>query len=139
MPGNTPRGIKYPTASDKIKDGSSPSALADDFKALAESADSSTAAAEGAAKAYADSGDTATLNTAKADASAKANKALADAKLDATAKANKAEDNARSYTDLIVKTSHLGVDSDGVPFIQYGSISHRILVDSDGTPYFEAR
>lgn len=41
---STPRGINYPTAADKIKDGTSPSALADDFKVLADSADASLTA-----------------------------------------------------------------------------------------------
>lgn len=86
MAGNTPRGLIHPTADDKIKDGTSPSALADDFKALADSADASIAAAEGAAKSYADSGDTSTLNAAKADATSKANNAKDAAISDASAK-----------------------------------------------------
>lgn len=41
---STPRGIKYPTSEDKIKDGTSPSALADDFAEAALSADSAITA-----------------------------------------------------------------------------------------------
>lgn len=51
---STPRGINYPTAADKIKDGTSPSALADDFKVLADSADASLTAGVQEAKSDAD-------------------------------------------------------------------------------------
>lgn len=44
MAASTPRGISYPTPGDKIKDGSSPSALADDFASLASSADAAITA-----------------------------------------------------------------------------------------------
>lgn len=39
LPDFTPGGIQFPLADDKIKDGTSPSALADNFKALATTAD----------------------------------------------------------------------------------------------------
>lgn len=44
MADTTPRGVRYPTELDKIKDGSSPSALADDFRDLAATADAAIAA-----------------------------------------------------------------------------------------------
>lgn len=44
MAASTPRGVNYPTADDKIKDGSSASALADDFAVLATSADAAITA-----------------------------------------------------------------------------------------------
>lgn len=52
MASNTPRGVQYPTELDKIKDGSSPSALADDFRDLAATTDA--AIADGVAEAVAD-------------------------------------------------------------------------------------
>lgn len=44
MAASTPRGLNHPTSEDKIKDGSSPSALADDFAVLASSADAAITA-----------------------------------------------------------------------------------------------
>lgn len=44
MADSTPRGLTHPTSEDKIKDGSSPSALADDFTVLASSADAAITA-----------------------------------------------------------------------------------------------
>lgn len=41
----TPKGIKYPIYADAVKSSSSPSALADDFRELAESADAAIASA----------------------------------------------------------------------------------------------
>lgn len=62
MAASTPRGINYPTSDDKIKDGSSPSALADDFAVLASSSDAAITAGVQEAK------DAAALDaTAKAD------------------------------------------------------------------------
>lgn len=49
----TPRGLDYPTSSDLIKDGSSASALADDFASLASSADSAITAGVEESKNYA--------------------------------------------------------------------------------------
>lgn len=68
MAASTPRGLNHPTSDDKIKDGSSPSALADDFAALASSADAAITAGVQEAK-----------DAASADASAK------DAAIDAKA------------------------------------------------------
>lgn len=68
MAASTPRGISYPTPDDKIKDGTSPSALADDFMGTATSADAAITAGVQEAK-----------DAASADASAK------DAAIDAKA------------------------------------------------------
>lgn len=75
MAASTPRGISYPTSEDKIKDGSSLSALADDFMGLATSADAAIAASAQEAK-----------DAAALDATAKADAAEQGAIDDATAK-----------------------------------------------------
>ena len=35
-------------------------------------------------------------------------------------------------------TSNLAIDSDGTPYIRYGSQTAKLLQDADGTPYYEA-
>lgn len=143
MAGNTPRGLVYPTSDDKIKDGTSPSALADDFRVLADSADAQIAAAEGAAKSYADSGDTSTLNAAKSDATTKANTAesnaksyadnrdaatLASAAADATAKANDAKWQRTLITDANTVTRAgtfpTGSSTANTPRAEGGELDH---------------
>lgn len=135
----TPRGIKYPTPSDRIKDNASLSRLADDLRDVAQTADAAVSTAEWSAKTYADSGDAKTLGLASTDAAAKANSARHDAIQAAEAKAGAAERNAKIYTDTVVNTSHISIDSDGVPYIRVGSMTARVLLDTDGTPYFEPR
>lgn len=83
MAASTPRGINYPTSEDKIKDGSSPSALADDFAGVATSSDSAITAGVQEAK-----------SAAAIDATAKANAAKQEAKDDATTKADAAKQGA---------------------------------------------
>lgn len=53
---------------------------------------------------------------------------------------------ARSYTDArtqgvldIIDTSNVDRDTDGAPFVHFGSTTVAILQDTDGTPYYKAR
>ena len=99
MSDTTPGGIVFPLAGDKIKDAASPSALAEDFRKLAFSAEQQSHAA-----------------------------------------ANAAEEAAIDHADMKIdalKTSHISLDTDGVPYYDPGSMAVQVLQDDDGVPYFK--
>src|SRR5690606_21620946 len=79
LPEFTPGGIQFALADDKIKDGASPSALADNFKTLALTADAHANDVAEVARASA-------VSTAATDATTKADNAKTDAIADATTK-----------------------------------------------------
>lgn len=107
-----------------------------------ERADSRTQAA---AKSYTDQADAANRTAWKAG----------DAQLAATDAANRSALEAadvqvaaaaKNYTDVraqiisdAIDTSNLDLDTDGAPFIHFGSMTAAVLQDSDGTPYYKAR
>lgn len=109
-----PHGIYKPQANDRVKDSYFASKLASDIGAVAETANVAISAESGRIKQAA--------SQDAADKSAAAEQA--------------AVQQAKKYTDQVVNTSNLSLDTDGTPYFSPGSMTLRVFSDTDGVPFF---
>lgn len=132
---STPRGIKHPAYTDKIKDGVSPSALVDDITELATSADAAISQAVQEAKEDADTeyGGLSSRVTA-----VEAKNTAQDSRLTSVEGRNTEQDGRIDGLEDLQPVKSVRLEAGKWVWDPAGSPTHYVLIDHDGKPTVRA-